>query len=473
MDNGPVASYQSRRRRQPLKSYRALALVVSVALLATSQYVSATQSSALSEDPVPLLSESQLPTRTPPLLELGPSFLGTGNIDAGIELPTGAVWQPALWVFGNLRSGINLYEAQEQTNLEWVTTADLFFNLRLSGTERVLLGFQPLDSDGEFTLRRFRPGSEEGWESALNLDIQTLFFEGEIGEIFPNLDPTDQGIFDVGFAVGRQPLEFQDGMMLNDSVDSVAVTWDTIVGERLVDTRITALYGWGDIHLSDNRHHRDAALAGLYIESDLRESTVSLDATLVTGPSAGEGDGLYLGVGAVQRVGLINTTFRVNSSIALEGESDVVSDGTLFFTELSLTPAYTDDVAYLNAFHTLDHYTAAARAPGTGGPLGRTGLLFAGADFGGYPAALNNRSDRAFGGVLGYQFLFDGPSRQLVLEVGGRSRTDTSVGAAVAVGARYQQALSERALLEVQGFSAARKQTDDNFGLRAEIRVQF
>ena len=473
MTKGQMEPDQTRWGKPVSWSRRGLFLCASLALGIAIQNADAAQTSALSDEPIPLLSESELPSRTPPLIEIGPSFLGTGNIDAGIELPTGAVWQPALWVFGNVRSGVNFYEAQDETNVEWVTSADLFFNLRLSGTERVLLGFQPLDSDGEFTLRRFRPSSEEGWESALNLDIQTLFFEGEIGEIFPDLDPTDQGIFDVGFAVGRQPVEFQDGMMLSDSVDSVGLTWDTIVGDGLVDTRVTVLYGWGDIHRSDNRHHSDTALAGLYIESDLRESTVSIDGTLVTGPSSGDGDGLNLGIGAVQRIGLINTTFRVNSSLALEGESDVVRDGTLFFTELSLTPAYSDNVAYLNAFYTIDHFTAAARSPGTGGPLGRTGLLFAGADFGGYPSALNNRSDRAFGGVLGYQFFFDGPARQLVLELGGRSRTDTSVGAAIAIGARYQQALSERALFEVQGFTAARKQTEDNFGLRAEVRIQF
>ena len=35
-----------------------------------------------------------------PLVIFGDPFLAPGNLSAGFELPTGAVWQPSLWVFG-------------------------------------------------------------------------------------------------------------------------------------------------------------------------------------------------------------------------------------------------------------------------------------------------------------------------------------------------------------------------------------
>ena len=40
----------------------------------------------------------------------------------------------------------------------------------------------------------------------LNGELVSLFFEGDFGEIFPNLSRDDFSATDVGFSVGRQPL---------------------------------------------------------------------------------------------------------------------------------------------------------------------------------------------------------------------------------------------------------------------------
>ena len=57
-----------------------------------------------------MLSEEDLPERTPPIVEIGPAFLGTGNIPKGIELPTGAIWTPLLWVFGDYWTALNYFD---------------------------------------------------------------------------------------------------------------------------------------------------------------------------------------------------------------------------------------------------------------------------------------------------------------------------------------------------------------------------
>ena len=49
-------------------------------------------SSALSTEPTPYLGDDELPPRTAPLIEWGGDFLGTGNLDPGFEIFTGAVW---------------------------------------------------------------------------------------------------------------------------------------------------------------------------------------------------------------------------------------------------------------------------------------------------------------------------------------------------------------------------------------------
>ena len=81
----------------------AVAISAGIGLVSTSAVYAA---SALSDKPKPLLSEDELPRRTAPIIEIGPDFLGTGNLPKGWVLPTGAVWQPALWVFGSSRDVI-------------------------------------------------------------------------------------------------------------------------------------------------------------------------------------------------------------------------------------------------------------------------------------------------------------------------------------------------------------------------------
>ena len=175
--------------------------------------------SALGSEPIPMKTKEELPSRTPPIIEIGPDFLGTGNIGPGIELPTGAVWQPALWVFGDLRTATQYFDnGPEEEVQEWVTRLELFFNVQLTATERLLFGVSPLRRNANFTGYRRKPDGPNGF-SEFNFDTTALFFEGEFGEIFPNLDPDDTGSLDIGFSIGRQALFFQEGMMMDDTID--------------------------------------------------------------------------------------------------------------------------------------------------------------------------------------------------------------------------------------------------------------
>ena len=145
----------------------------------------------------------------------------------------------------------------------------------------------------------------------------------------------------------------------------------------------------------------------------------------------------------------------------------------MLFAELSWTPHRTHDVAYINAFGATDDYTPAARAAGTGGPLGRTGILFEGAGLGAYAPVLGNRASRVAGGAAGYQRFFDDTRSQLVLEFGLRKQTGGSRDLATAFGSRFQRALGRRLIVRLDGFVANRDGEDLRFGGRAELRVKF
>ncbi len=177
--------------------------------------------SRLSDESLPLQIE-EVPQRPRLLLEFGDRFLDSGALGPEFTLPTGAVWRPSLWVFGEYRTAVQTFErgfmaggemSDDTRTSEWANRLDIFGNLKLSGTERILVAFRPLDRDNRFSGNLFEP--EKDFEDELNAVVRTLFFEGDFGEIFPGLDEGDTRALDIGFSVGRQPLLFQEGLLIS------------------------------------------------------------------------------------------------------------------------------------------------------------------------------------------------------------------------------------------------------------------
>ncbi|MBI1375250.1 MAG: hypothetical protein GC159_21235 [Phycisphaera sp.] len=427
--------------------------------------------------------------RPKPIIELGNPFLGSGNIGRGIEMPGGSVWQPSLLVFGQYRSAIQAFNDGRDTYAEWANSLDIFGNIQLTGTERVVVGFNPLAEDGRFSGYEFSPDfNSDDWKDATNAGLTTLFFEGDLGEIFSDLDPADRKSIDLGFSVGRQPIVVQDGMLINDTMDSIGIIRNTLLPPGGTDLQVTFLYAWGDIDRNDNRQHDGTHLLGMFWAADYPFSTINADFVYVIdadgnddgffklpGADEGSGDGFFWGLSGVQRIGQFNTTLRALGSHAIKGESVEVHDGYLFFGELSWTPAWTHDNVYVNGFVGIDEFSSAARGPTAGGPLGRTGVLFAALGLGRYGAPLGNRADNSYGGAIGYQWFIDEQARkQLLVEFGGRNGySDDQNDGQIALGARYQQAIGQHMVLQFDTFGSLNEGRDPGYGGRVEIRVDF
>jgi len=205
-------------------------------------------SSLIEDGPGGMMPVEQMPTRPRPPIELGEPFLGTGTLWKGFTLPSGAVWQPQFLAFGEFRSAVQTRRIPNGAGgttrfTEWANRLDLFGNLALSGSERLVFGFRNLDRNGAFSgyiIESQNPVLEEGSVEEFNADIQSLFFEGELGEIFPNLSPNDSRSTDIGFAIGRQPLLFQEGMLINDSIDGIGLIRNTLLPKGTANFRITA-----------------------------------------------------------------------------------------------------------------------------------------------------------------------------------------------------------------------------------------
>jgi hypothetical protein len=418
-------------------------------------------SSRLSDECIPL---AEIPTRPRPLIELGSPFLGTGIIHNGIRLPGGAVWQPSLLAFGTLRMAGQGGRAEPgPVELgEAVARFDLFANLYLTQTERVLVGLRPLDQDGRFTGYTFtdppvdEEGEEEPFRSELNAVVRTLFFEGDFGELFPNLDNDDSGGLDIYFSVGRQPLEFGDGLLMNDdALDMIGLTRANMKVGSIVNTRLTGVFAWGEVTRHDGaRNVRDdgASLFGLFSELDLRATTMQFDVVYVTG-SDSTGDGVYAGIGDIRRFGRFNNVFRVLASFPVGGETPFNTQGVLIHDQFSWTSHHTHNFWYIGAFVGIDQFRSAARGPSAGGPAGITGVLFAAPGIGRVGAPLGNQVDRAAGGSIGRQLFFNETRQQLLFEVGGHaSFDDAGAGGDLAgIGARFQSAIGRRLLFTLEG----------------------
>ncbi len=421
----------------------------------------------LAGDSIPLQTD-HFPKRPRLLLEIGEDFLNSGHLSQGIRLPTGAVWRPALWVFGTYRSSVQSFDDGANENGEWAHRLDIFANLRLTGTERVLIGFRPADEFGGVGYN-FDSGIDQGWQDDFNGEIETLFFEGDLGELFPFLDDDDSRSFDIGFSVGRQDLFFQEGILINDNIDAVGLTRNSLRPPGTSNLRITGLFGWNRVH-RNNVEDPTARLLALLTEVDFPFSTIAVDA-VYTIASDTTGDAFYGGVGAVQRIGRFNTAFRVNASLPVSGSTMAVTRGAVFFSEISWSPHHTENLFYVDNFWAIGAYSPAAIR--LGGPLGRAGILFESAGMGRFRSPLSSRADDVVGGAIGHQMFFAHGRRQLIVELGGRKDTNGIGEAEAALGLRLQQAVGRRLVVRLDGFGAVREGRDEAFGGRVETLVKF
>jgi hypothetical protein len=433
--------------------------------------------SRLSDQPIPLIDEDQI-RPNPPLIQFGPGLLTTGEMETGFTLPTGAIWRPSLWIYGSFRSGINSVDPAPGGGriLELANRLDLFANLQLSGTERILIGMQPLQDEGRFSRYVWHPTSDEGWTTESSSKLTTFFFEGEIGEIFPGLDPTDHLPLDIGFSVGRWGIDLQDGMLVNDKMDAIGLTkFFPVPGTST--TRFTLFYGWDELHRDDNVLTEETRLYGISTEADTLQHTIEADLVYIRSPESEGGSGIYAGLGSQQRIKafgrVFNSTVRLLNSHALDQSNAQVSNGTLFFTEVSTSPFGTRDNAYLTTFLGFGEFSSAARGPTKGGPLGKAGLLFAAPGLGRFKPALGNRADNSVGGAIGYQWMLENDMRQVVVEAGGRAPLEGDGISSIAAGLRYQQKIYNNLMIQVDGYSRRNGGDDWGEGIRAEFVVKF
>ena len=267
----------------------------------------------LSKDVIPFKTPAQIQARPKLFGEIGDPFLDTGKLSKGFEVPLlGAIWQPRLWAYYIYRTAFQTFDngvAQRET--EWSNRLDVYANLQLTGTEKLFLGLRPLDNNvpNRFTRYTFS-GANDDFNNELNLDIETLFFEGDLGSLIPSLDRAGVKPLDFGFTVGRQPLTFQEGILINDTIDAVGFIRNNIVFPGTSNLRVSGIWGWNRLDRSDTRDGADPQMYGLFTAVD---STTTINET---GPFA---------AGDVTLTVPDETVFAVNDTIYIDQEQLTVT----------------------------------------------------------------------------------------------------------------------------------------------------
>lgn len=434
------------------------------------------------------LQYDKIPERPAPLLELGESFLATGRVSEPFESPTGAVWQPQFLAFGEYRTGFNFWDVNGANRsrgreIEWTNHLELYGQLRLTPTERFLIGFSPLSRDGRFTGHRYISEARglphnKGFQE-LNAEPIAAFFEGDLGELFPGLDIQDNDALDIGFTIGRNEVgpEFQDGLLINDRLDMLGITRNTIKLPGVANFRATGIWAWGDVHRGNGTEDSTADLFALMLAADVNwdgnsQSSFELDTAWVSSKHE-TSSALFVAASAVQRIDAVATTLRYAYSHPFDQESAEVRRGHLFLADVSFRPDSNNDIVYLSGYAGVGEYTQAARDPSFGSPLTNTGILFEAVGLGDMPPALGTRPQRQVGGALGCQLFFFDDRHQLTLEVAGVADPEHWGTHDGGVGFRYQFASYNRFVFRFDGWAIWPAVGTPVTGLRAEMLVRF
>jgi hypothetical protein len=435
--------------------------------------------SRFSDEKIQLLEPSDTGNRPPLIYESGDDFLGQGELQEGFTTPWGAVWQPQLWVFGTLRTGLFYFDnGVRAPSTEWATRLSLFANLQLTHTEKIIIGVRPLDRNQFNRFTRVQLNDEFGSSKIEpNLDIRTFFFEGDFGSLFPALDPMGEKPVDLGFSVGRQALTFQNAIMINDTIDGVGLVRNNIRFAGISGMRSTLFYGWNELDRSDAISRDNNNMIGWFNSIDTPSGTRNVDMIFIDDEREG-GDSFNIGGASIQRLGHYNTAFRINHSHA-EDETSKARSGTIYSAEVSWTPYRSDDIAYVNTYFVDGRYTQAGRESVVGGPLGGLGILFASPSLGNLLSELDNNANEEAGIVLGYEaFWSDGQQannhrRSLTLEVAGIKDLDGSSFDDFAFGFEFRTRLAHRIQWQLDSSYAVLEKRDDGVTINSEIRYQF
>ena len=440
-----------------------------------------------------------------PLFELGDRLYWDGPVPLG-GTPFGEKNPNAFWLmaFGDWRTAVG-YNNKDNKGEEFArlaTRINLDFDMRLTSTERIHSLITPLDRDGKFTRVDFAiPGDEDDSDSEFegDVDVDTLFFEGDFGPIFAGMSGHENNL-DLPFSFGLVPMFTQNGIWVEDAFTGFAITPFSArnsPGLGISNFDITFYAGFDRVSTPavvdqtdvDNNSEKNTRMFGAFGFAEANRGYWEFGYGYVDS----EIDGLsYHNVTLAHTRRIrhrLSNSVRVIGNFGQEGqlisplpeldERKKTADGILLLIENSLiTSKPSTLVPYFNLFVGFDSPQALARDPGAGGVLKNTGLNFEGDALTAMPK-LNADANNTFGGAIGVQYLFN-LNQQLVVEVAtviphGSEKDRVVKENQYGIDVRYQRPITNAWIIRadvMKGFGKS-EDTDELFGVRLEFRRKF
>lgn len=387
--------------------------------------------------------------------------------------------------YGDLRVAAASYDngsGGDQSVL--ATRLNLDMDMALTATERIHAFVRPLDNGSSFTRYQISGGADDGeFIEELDFDLNTLFFEGDIGAIAQGLtNRTNQ--LDLPITFGRVPLFTQNGIWLDDAIDGAAIGITAKNSPRfdVSNTDLTFFVGIDNVNTAAVPTSSDNRVFGIAGFADARQGYLEYGYGYV---DADVDDLSYHNLTAAftrRYKGRIANSVRLIGNFGQKGFAGTkTADGVLLLLENSIIPRYTPHpekfgvltfVPYVNFFAGFDSPQPLARAADSGGVLKNTGINFESDGLTGYPTLTATARD-AYGGAAGLEYLFD-LSRQIVVEGAIVRSMDDAVSAnEYAVGVRYQHKIKNAWIVRADAMHGWRQGQDDVYGVRLEIRRKF
>jgi hypothetical protein len=243
-----------------------------------------------------------------------------------------------------------------------VPDVDLEVNLQLTATQRIHAQFQPLDGGfarptqyevypgGGWTVRTVRDGGEPA----------ELWYEGE----FLNwLTPRDQYPLDLNLTIGRFPLSFQNGILMNNIADGLAISKDSIQLFNWSNLNIIYFLTWGETQggfTATQQQQERKNLTGINTDADIGDYFVegsffaSYDNPRTIQYPA-DLNRFFWGLSVTRSIGEEGFTLRALGSTGNE------SQGNGQFFSIETTHEFMDTRPYFNIFGATKNFLTASQ----------------------------------------------------------------------------------------------------------------
>lgn len=424
-----------------------------------------------------------------PVLELGYPQYSEGIFGSGHDIiGEKNLVRPQLLAYGDWRTAVAFNDNGANETGLIATRLNLDIDLKLTATERVHMFLRPLDQGGQFSRNEFFGNDRNGPDLTVDGNVETLFFEGDIGAIQAGLT-NEWSSYDLPISFGLMPLFYQNGIWVDDAFTGAAFAIPAKNSPMLdisnmdfsffagFDKVTTAALKDADGTLADHAGRVYGAATFIETRNGYLEMGYGFVDDIRTSQTLSGFDHSSLTAAWTKRYGhILSNSVRGFWNFGQDPVNGLpqTADGFALLMENSLiTSKPLTFVPYGNFFLGVDRPQPLAR--GNDGLLKNTGISFETDALTGFPK-LDSSAQDAFGGAIGMEYLFD-LSRQVIVEAatvqpfGGRS--DTILGDQYALSARYQHNLDDRWLVRSDIIRGWLDNSEDLFGIRLELRRKF